>query len=308
MRTPGILLALALLLSSTPVAAADDPAEAIFGRAEAAISKGDRVGLDQARTEIDGLLSSNPQSSLAHYVRGWILSKQGRADESVAAYDEALRLSPDLSDAAYNAGVVLMGAGREAEAVAHFEKAAGVDPDYVDAHYNLGQAYYNRGDFAKALAAWQRSLELVPGDFQAAKKIVQAYHGLGDDDGAARARTKLIEIWKTSTDPQVRQLKEFVFDQFQASGRHVMAAEVFEKPEDHGFLYRFVVIGADGETLGSIRLEPGVGFENSGVAYIIGIEKGTRLWTPGPGFDSLPDYDKLKPIVLAAIAREFPPQ
>jgi tetratricopeptide (TPR) repeat protein len=305
-RALSIALLLSVLLAASPAAAVDNLADAILERAMAADSAGDRAGLEKARLEIDTLLSAESRSPSARYAKGWILSHLGRAAEAVSEYDEALRLAPKFSGAAYNAGVVLMGVGRESEAIARFEAAIAVDPDHVDARYNLGQAYYNRREFPKALAAWRRARELAPSDFQAAKKVVQAYHALGDHAGAATARSEAIAVWKASTDPAVRTLTEFVFDQFKASGRDVMASEVFERPEDRGYLYRFRVFGADGREIGSVRLEPGVGFEKAGMAYVIGVADGSKMWTPGPAFASLPDYATLKPLVVAAIAKHLP--
>lgn len=303
-RAAAIALAFSLWLAGVSAQASEDPSVPIFERAEAAQQAGDKAGLDKARDEVDALLAASPASPLAHYTRGWILARISREADAVVEYDEALRLNPKLSDAAYNAGVVLMELGRESEAIARFEAAVVIDPRFTDAFYNLGQARYNRGQYAEALVAWQRARELMPADFQTAKKIVQAFNGMGDREGASRARMQAIEIWRNSTDPGVRNLKEFVFDQFEAAGWHVFASEVFEHPEDAGYLYRFQVANAEGDVIGSVRLEPGYGLK--GAAYLIGMSKGTAMWTPGPGFESLPDYDTLKPLVISAIAKEFP--
>ena len=55
--------------------------------------------------------------------KGNALGKQGKYDEAIKAYDEAIRLDPKDADAWYNKGIDLKSLGRIEEANAAFAKA-----------------------------------------------------------------------------------------------------------------------------------------------------------------------------------------
>ena len=73
-----------------------------------------------------------------HNNLGAVLARQGKTQEAVAHYVEALRIRPCLAEAHNNLGIALAGQGKTQEAVAHFAEALRIKPDYAEAHNNLG--------------------------------------------------------------------------------------------------------------------------------------------------------------------------
>ncbi len=71
---------------------------------------------------------------------GIALAGQGKVDEAVAAFREAIRLKPDYAEAHNNLGIALAGQGKVDEAVAEHREAIRLKPDYALAHTNLGIA------------------------------------------------------------------------------------------------------------------------------------------------------------------------
>ena len=65
-------------------------------------------------------------------------SSQGKLDEAIAAYREAIRLKPDYAEAHSNLGIALAGQGKLDEAIAEYREAIRLKPDYAAAHNNLG--------------------------------------------------------------------------------------------------------------------------------------------------------------------------
>src|SRR5262249_50523255 len=99
---------------------------------------------------------------------------QGKLDEAVAQYTQALTLRPDLVKAHYNLGVVLREKGKldEAvalreqgqldEAVAHYQRALALEPEFAEAHCNLGDWVRGQGKLDEAVARFRQALASRP--------------------------------------------------------------------------------------------------------------------------------------------------
>lgn len=296
-------LAFALLFALvTPQA--DSPGIRILK--EAMAKEKDPAALERALIALGQEMNANPRVADNHYARGWVLSRLKRTAEAIAAYDEAARLDPKLADAPYNAGVILARSGREEEAALRFDAAVAADPKHVDALYNAGQSYYNRKDFAKALDRWLKARTLTPEDFNVVKKVLQAQNAAGDSAGAAQTRHELFELRRNSKDPSVRNLKAYVFDQFDVGKAHVFAYETFEPTGDLYSVYRFQVANASNRAAGSVNLESSAVLREQGTPYILGVDIGSAHKTPGPAYKELPSVSQIKPEVVKLIEAHFP--
>ncbi len=106
--------------------------------------------------------------------------EQGRLEEAVASYEQALRLKPDYAEAHNNLGIALMEQGRLEEAVASYEQALRVKPDYAEAHNNLGIALGDQGNLEEAVASYQQALRLKPNYAEAHKNLALTWLLLGN--------------------------------------------------------------------------------------------------------------------------------
>ena len=68
------------------------------------------------------------------------LPHQGKLDEAIADYREAIRLKPDYLEAHSNLGVALASQGKPEEAIAECREAIRLKPGLAEAHSNLGFA------------------------------------------------------------------------------------------------------------------------------------------------------------------------
>ena len=121
----------------------------------------------QGRTEdaVDHYLQAlriKPDYLKAHFNLAFALEKQDRTNESIAHYLEALRIKPDYVEAHYNLGSVFYKQGHLKEAVVHYLEALRIQPDYAEAHSNLGNAFYKQGRINEAIEHYLEALRIKP--------------------------------------------------------------------------------------------------------------------------------------------------
>jgi tetratricopeptide (TPR) repeat protein len=65
---------------------------------------------------------------------------EGRLEEAIGHYEQALRIKPGYAEAHYNLGNALIQAGKVQEAIHHYEQALHIKPDFVQAQNALARA------------------------------------------------------------------------------------------------------------------------------------------------------------------------
>lgn len=249
----------------------------------------DPAALRAALAEVEAIADAGPVTFI---VRGQILGDLGRAADAAKALEQAVALAPDSADAQYSLGLAYADLGRHADALAAWQAAVRADPTHRDANYNAGQALYNLGGFEQALAHWRRGLELAPDDFFVLKKVVQAENALGLDAAATRAR--LLEVWRTSADPDVRRQQSFVFDQFTAGGWRVMSVELLGDPlPADADVMRFVVEDRPDHLAFTIRIETSAYARSRGTPFVVSVSDATE-YKVVDSYKELPPYHDLR--------------
>ena len=127
-----------------------------------------------------------------HCCMGTALAEQGKIDEAVVHYTEALKIKPDYAEAHYGRGVVLQEQDKIDEAISHYTEALKIKPDYADVHYNLGIALVRQGRVDEAISHYSEAMRINP----------------GDDD--ARSRLQMIQTILKETDKDIKRLKKLL--------------------------------------------------------------------------------------------------
>ena len=107
-------------------------------------------------------LAKNPNAWLAQNNLGSILRQDGKPEEAMGYFAQALRIKPDLAEAHYNLGVTLAQLDRTSEAIEHYQQALQFDPAFAEAHYNLGVALALSGRGLEAKEHFEEALRLNP--------------------------------------------------------------------------------------------------------------------------------------------------
>ena len=95
-----------------------------------------------------------------HYNAGVELQEQGRLEEAIGEYDEAIRLDPQLALAYLNRGAVYNEKNEFSKAIADCDKAIELAPNLFEAYYNRGLAYAELGEKAEATADFEKVIAL----------------------------------------------------------------------------------------------------------------------------------------------------
>jgi tetratricopeptide (TPR) repeat protein len=294
-----VLVALWVALAIAGPAFAETKTPALVVLDEAIANAKDPKALAKALADLDALVVKNPKDSDAHYSRGWVLSRLGRNEDAVAAYDRAFELDGKLVTAPYNAGVVLDRMGNASEAAARFDRALRVNPKHVDAAYNAGQSYYDLKDYAKAAARWETATKLAPDDFQVAKKLVQAYVALGKAPQIKRARDRVVAMWKSGKDPEIGKQRSYMYDQFPAGKYHVFVYETYEPSADAAYVWQAKVTLKE-VPVGSVTLE------TTARGFGLGVDKGGEHVTLAEhAWQRQPDYKTFKALATRMIETRF---
>jgi len=125
---------------------------------------------------------------------GAALDNQGRTEEAIEHYLQALQLKPDYDKAHYNLGFALDNQGRTEEAIEHYLQALRIKPDYVEAHNNLGNALNNQGRTEEAIEHYLQALQLKPDYDKAHYNLGNALDNLGRTEEAIEHYLQALRI------------------------------------------------------------------------------------------------------------------
>ena len=112
-------------------------------------------------------LEVNPKNGMAQVILGESLIDQGRTDEALTLFSDAVRSGGGASLPLSEMGHALILQKRFAEAIDPLRQAVARDPGMSAAHENLGAAYLGSGSPAEAIPQFEEALRLDDGSRKA---------------------------------------------------------------------------------------------------------------------------------------------
>ena len=137
-------------------------APSAMAHASVATLLADQGRAQDAISHYEEALRLNPRSGRIHISLGVELARQGRLAEAIAHDEEAVRLMPDAAVAYNNLGAALAAQGRTEEAIERYRQALRWLPAYAEAHNNLGRSLSDSGHTAEATLHYREALRLRP--------------------------------------------------------------------------------------------------------------------------------------------------
>ena len=140
------------------------------------------------------ILASPSPHAIARYGLGLLRTSQGRLQEAIDAYTNAITIRPDYVDAHVNLGAMLLSAGRPEQALAVYQRALGINPENAVLLGNLGKALQDLGRIEEALAAYRQALACQPDNATAWNNLGAALLEQGAWDECAAALRQSIGL------------------------------------------------------------------------------------------------------------------
>jgi protein O-mannosyl-transferase len=116
--------------------------------------------LDDAILLYRQALACRPKFPEAHFFLGRGLEKKGLTEEAMSEYREALRLRPDFDTAHTMFGLLLVKKKKFDEAISHFQAALQTDPESAAAQSDWGMALIQQGQWKESIAHYEQALRL----------------------------------------------------------------------------------------------------------------------------------------------------
>ena len=91
-----------------------------------------------------------------------MLSAQGKFEEAIKHFRQALQVRPDLAEVHFNLGLALKSQGELDDAIKYFRQALQLNPDLAKAHNNLALALTMTGQLDKAIEHFREAVRLKP--------------------------------------------------------------------------------------------------------------------------------------------------
>ena len=119
---------------------------------------------------------------------GQVANIQGRMQEAIDDYNQALRAVPGYSLAYKALGIVYFPRGDYAQAKVYFQKAVELDPQEEESRFYLGTCYLKLGEPRQAAAQFRAAREVDSTYIEAYEAEARALEAAGDKAEAARVR------------------------------------------------------------------------------------------------------------------------
>ena len=137
---------------------------------------------DQALQKVDSLLATKPKDAQARFLKGLILTEQGKTDAAIKVFSALTDDYPELPEPYNNLAVLYAGQGKYDTARVALEMAIRTHPSYATAHENLGDIYAKM-----ASQAYDRALQLDSNNTSTKTKLALIKELFSDDRNRAAA-------------------------------------------------------------------------------------------------------------------------
>jgi Flp pilus assembly protein TadD len=190
----GRCLALALLLCCAAKAQQVTPPPASVDTSLEEARSLVRTGqLSQAEAALSRYVEQHPSSAEANFLLGYVLFREQKPRESLAAYTAGAQWQrPSADDLRVVASDYIL-LNDFADADKWFTEVTAQKPGDAEGWYLLGRTKYNENRFEEAITSFERVLALRPQDVAAVDNLGLAYEGLGRTQEAKAAFQRAID-------------------------------------------------------------------------------------------------------------------
>jgi len=178
------------------------------------MARGDNEG---AQEKLEYSFSLDTEFGSTYFIFGNLLSLQGKLDEAVNAYQQAILYEPRNAEAHSALGYTYYLQGNITDALASNLEAVRINPRLPRAHSTLGLIYFQLGRVEEAVDENLKVLEVFPNDFISHRNLALLYQQLGRIDDAINHAQIALEFSAEGDKPALQSLIDQLKAQKQAS-------------------------------------------------------------------------------------------
>jgi len=164
----------------------------IYNNLAVALEKEGRT--DEAIRYYQEALRVNPSYVKAHFGLGNALAKKGRTDEAIKSYREVLRINPEHTRAHYNLGVLLEKEGNERDAARHFSEVLRIHPDFAETFNKMGVLLTENNKLSEAMQYFQKALRVDPRHTETRRNLGDLLLRIGNPREAVKQYREVLRI------------------------------------------------------------------------------------------------------------------
>jgi tetratricopeptide (TPR) repeat protein len=144
-----------------------------------------------------------------HIINGVNLDREGKFEEAINEYNQAIMNNPDDYLPYYNRGVALMKLGRLDEAIRDFEHASARNVNDVSSYYNIGCIKVQQNKLDDAILAFTRAINIDPDKSNLYMNRSYAYYLKGDRNQTVKDLEKACNLGSNEACQKLNQLRGY---------------------------------------------------------------------------------------------------
>jgi Flp pilus assembly protein TadD len=149
----------------------------------------------QALDRVNRFLSGNPRDAKARFLKGVILTEQGKTKDAIEIFTKLTQDRPELPEPYNNLAVIYASQGQYEKARVALEQSIRTHPSYATAYENLGDVYAKL-----ASQAYDKALQIDSSNTAAKNKLA-----LVRDLGGRPAQTQVAQAPKEAAKPAPKE-------------------------------------------------------------------------------------------------------
>ncbi len=157
---------------------------------------------EQALASVNSYLKDKPKDAQARFLKGLILTDQGKTNDAVRVFSELTEDYPELPEPYNNLAVLYAGQGEYDKARIALEMAIRTNPSYATAHENLGDIYAKM-----ASQAYDRALQLDRSNTSTQTKLELIRELFSNDSTRAQRPVKPVVVAAAPAATQATEAK-----------------------------------------------------------------------------------------------------
>ena len=139
-------------------------------------------------------VKKSPNKARVHNGFGLVLFAEGKIEDAIDQYNEAIRITPDYTETYNNRGMAYADLGQHQRAIEDYNEAIRITPDYAKAYNNRGVAYATLGQYQRAIEDYNEAIRITQNYAEAYNNRGVAYSDLGQHQRAIEDYNEAIRI------------------------------------------------------------------------------------------------------------------